>query len=69
MPDKQILIIDNFDLKTLCWMDQNNVIKNIEIGDDSTIVCNINGKLYANHTFDTYKKYEFFFKTNKKVVT
>jgi hypothetical protein len=67
--NEKILIIDNFDLKSLCWMDQNNVIKNIEIGDDSTIVCNINGKLYANYTFDTYKKYEFFFKTNKKVVT
>jgi len=66
--NKIILNIKNINLKSSWWYDQNNVLKDIEIGDDSTIVCNINGKLYANYTFDDYSKFESFFKKNKKVL-
>jgi len=66
--NKKILIIDNFDLNVGCWIDEPNLIKNIEISDESNVVCNINGKLYANYTFDCYNKFESFFKKNKKVL-
>jgi len=66
--NEKILTIDNFDLKVGWWIDRPNLIKNIEISDESTVLCNINEKRFANYTFDSYEKFKSFFKKNKKVL-
>jgi hypothetical protein len=66
--NEKILTLNNFDLKVGWWIDRPNLIKKIEISDESSVICNVNEKLFANYTFDSYEKFEHFFKKNKKIL-